>query len=163
MRIKNRYEGADVGHHLDDYDVFATVEKPENNVEMVSRDAIIFSNMKVIRSPNKQKDPIGAFLLNNQIFEVNMKGCHFSNNGIVFHMDPRIGELLRVIYPKPELIVLGLGKKTRIVSKETRDCFNKLGIRLETSDTHYSALNYDMLATERTPRFVGALMLPPNW
>ncbi|VEU19700.1 DEKNAAC100100 [Brettanomyces naardenensis] len=158
-----QFQGADIGHHLNDYDLFATLDRPENNIEMISKDAVIFSNMQVIRSPNKQKEPIGALLLNNQIFEVNLKKCHFTDNDLVFHMDPEISELFRIIYPKPELLVVGLGKKTRLVSKSTRDSFNKLGIRLETSDTRYSALNYDMLATERTPTLVAALILPPNW
>ncbi|QPG75638.1 hypothetical protein FOA43_002995 [Brettanomyces nanus] len=163
VRVGNQFKGADVGHHLNDYDLFATLDKPENNIEMISKDAVIFSNMKVIKSPNKKREPIGALLINNQILEVNLKKCHFTNNDVVFHMDAELGELFRIIYPKPELLVLGLGKKTRLVSKETRQCFNKLGIRLETSDTRYSALNYDMLATERTPMLVAALILPPNY
>lgn len=163
MRVGNQFKGADLGHHLNDYDLFATAKRPGSNIEMVSPGAIVFSNMKVVRSPNKQKEPIGALLLNDQIFEVNFKSCKLEHNNNVFNMDHKFLDLLRALYPKPELIVLGLGKQTRMISKSTREGFNKLGIRLEISDTEHAAMNYDMLATERTPALVGALLLPSSW
>jgi len=162
-RVGDQFKGADLGHHLNDYDLFATAKKPNSNIEMISPGAIVFSNMKVIRSPNKHKDPIGALLLNDQIFEINFKNCKLERNKIVLDIDNKLLDLLRVIYPKPELMVLGSGKQTRMISKATREGFNKLGIRLDINDTQHAAMNYDMLATERTPALVGALLLPSNW
>lgn len=161
MRRKGN-QGANVGTHLEDYDIFAGLAKPENNIEMISKDAVIFSNLKVIKSPNKNGEPIGCLLLNNQIFELNTKNCTLDKD-VVLHLDPKIVELFKAVYPKPELLVLGVGKKSRMVAPETREALNKLGIGLETSDTRYSALNYDLLATERTPQRVAAVILPPNW
>lgn len=149
------FKASNLGENLAKFDIYALAEKPENNVEMISHDAIVFSNLKAITSPN------GALLLNNQIFEVNLKEMTIQN-GIIVEFPPNLFKVLEIVYPKPELLVVGLGAKSRILGNTTRKQLSALGIRVETSDTRNSALSYDLLATERSPELVGALMLPPN-
>ncbi|KGK35773.1 hypothetical protein JL09_g5077 [Pichia kudriavzevii] len=156
------FKASNLGQNLAKYDIYALAEKPENNVEMISDDSIVFSNLKVIRSPNKQQEPIGALLLNNQIFEINLKDTEFHHNNAVVELTPKLFDILSLAYPKPELIIAGLGKRTRMLGPKTRESLNKLGIRVETSDTKSSALSYDLLATERSPALVASIMLPPN-
>lgn len=149
------FKASNLGQNLAKYDIYALSDKPENNVEMISNDSIVFSNLKVVTAPK------GALLLDNQIFEIDVSKTKIEND-IVVEFNPEIIELLSLIYPKPELIVLGLGKKTRMLGPKSRQGFNELGIRVETGDTKSSALSYDLLATERTPGFVASIMLPPN-
>jgi len=149
------FKASNLGQNLAKYDIYALTEKPENNVEMISNDSIVFSNLKVVRSPN------GALLLNNQIFEINLNEMTIQN-GIVVELGDKVLDIFKIIYPKPELLVVGLGQKSRILGKNTRNKLIELGIRVETSDTRNCALSYDLLATERSPELVGAVMLPPN-
>lgn len=154
------FKASNLGQNLAKYDIYALADKPENNVEMISTDSIVFSNLKVVRSPNKNNEPIGALLLNNQIFEMNLKNTKI--DGVMVELDKNIFDILSLVYPKPELLVAGLGSKTRILGPESRNALNKLGIRVETGDTRSSALSYDLLATERSPTLVASIMLPPN-
>jgi NADH dehydrogenase [ubiquinone] 1 alpha subcomplex assembly factor 3 len=155
------FKASNLGQNLAKYDIYALAEKPENNVEMISNDSIIFSNLKVIKSESADGTPTGALLLNNQIFEVSLEGTSFQN-GVVVELSDHIIEVLSLVYPKPELLVAGLGKKTRMLGPKTKSALSKLGIRVETSDTRACALSYDLLATERSPALVASVMLPPN-
>lgn len=156
------FKASNLGQNLAKYDIYALAEKPENNVEMVSRDSIVFSNLKVVKSPNKEGIPVCALLLNNQIFEVSLEGTEFHHKGVVVELPSSVMDVFALIYPKPELLVLGMGQKTRMVGPKTKARLNELGIRVETGDTKSSALSYDLLATERSPALVSAIMLPPN-
>lgn len=155
------FKASNLGQNLAKYDIYALAEKPENNVEMISNDSIVFSNLKVISSPDI-KNPFGALLLSNQIFEINLKGLEFKYDGVVVEFDDKILELFELVYPKPELLVAGLGKRMRMLGPKTKERLNKLGIRVEAGDTKSSALSYDLLATERSPSLVAAIMFPPN-
>lgn len=158
------FKASNLGQNLAKYDIYALADKPENNVEMISNDSIVFSNLKVVKSPdpNTGEDPKGALLLSNQIFEINLKGLEFQYDGVVVEFDEKITDILSLVYPKPELLVAGLGKRTRMLGPKTKERLNKLGIRVETGDTRSSALSYDLLATERSPSLVASIMLPPN-
>lgn len=156
------FKASNLGENLAKYDIYALADKPENNVEMISNDSIVFSNLKVVKSPNTNGDPIGALLLDNQIFEINLSGISFKNNDILVEFNENLTDILSLVYPKPELLIVGLGKRTRMLGPETKQRLNKLGIRVETGDTKSCALSYDLLATERSPALVASIMLPPN-
>lgn len=156
------FKASNLGENLAKYDIYALADKPENNVEMITDDSIVFSNLKVVRSPNLKGDQIGALLLNNQIFEINLNGLTIKNNDILVEFNENLTDILSLVYPKPELLVVGLGKRTRMLGPETKQRLNKLGIRVESGDTKSSALSYDLLATERSPALVASIMLPPN-
>ncbi|KAG0678731.1 hypothetical protein C6P40_000202 [Pichia californica] len=155
------FKASNLGQNLAKYDIYALADKPENNVEMISKESIIFSNLKVISNTNLE-NPIGALLLSNQIFEISLKGLEFKYDGVVVEFDDKILDIFELVYPKPELLVAGLGKRTRMLGPKTKERLNKLGIRVETGDTRSSALSYDLLATERSPFLVASIMLPPN-
>ena len=154
------FKASNLGQNLAKYDIYALADKPENNVEMISKDSIVFSNLKVISNANNEN--VGALLLSNQIFEINLKELEFQYNDVVVEFDNKILDIFELVYPKPELLVAGLGKKTRMLGPKTKERLNNLGIRVETGDTRSSALSYDLLATERSPSLVASIMLPPN-
>ncbi|GME88060.1 unnamed protein product [[Candida] boidinii] len=167
--LPSNFKAANLGQNLSQVDILSLSETPRNNIEMISSDSIVFSNLKVIRSPQTIDDKkciISGLLLDNQIFEMNLGSIEdnlVKINGIQISIDESVLKIFELIYPKPELLVIGLGAKPRLLSPETRKFFSNLGIKLEISDTKHSALNYDLLATERSPGLVGALILPPNF
>lgn len=68
-------------------------------------------------------------------------------------------DFLKLINPLPELMILGLGSKMRLVSDDNLKVFRGLGTKVEITDTRNACRNFDLLATER-PNQVGAILLP---
>ncbi|RKF74201.1 putative duf498 domain protein [Golovinomyces cichoracearum] len=71
--------------------------------------------------------------------------------------------ILEIIWPKPDLLILGLGKKMQPLSHKTRSKINSLGIRVEIQDTRNAAAQYNLLATERGLNNVAAALIPIGW
>ncbi|KAK2756022.1 hypothetical protein FQN53_008752 [Emmonsiellopsis sp. PD_33] len=71
--------------------------------------------------------------------------------------------VLKLVWPKPDLLILGLGGSVRPISPETRRHINLLGIRVEVQDTRNAAAQFNLLATERGVREVAAAMIPIGW
>ncbi|ODV95307.1 hypothetical protein PACTADRAFT_42541 [Pachysolen tannophilus NRRL Y-2460] len=162
------FKPANVGQRLSQIDILGAIGEPKNNIEMISNDSIIFSNLSVIKSPNRQGHVMASFLLNNEIYQLNLSKNGFNNykDFMIEILDQdgsgSIFQFLELIHPKPELLVIGLGKKSRILHENTKKSLSKLGIQYEVSDTKHAVLSYDLLATERSPSQVAAILLPPN-
>jgi len=71
--------------------------------------------------------------------------------------------VLDLLYPKPDLLIVGTGNKLWMLSKETRAFLTQLGIRVDVMDTANAAAAYNLLATERGVQEVGAAFLPVGW
>ncbi|KAH0565244.1 hypothetical protein GP486_001358 [Trichoglossum hirsutum] len=71
--------------------------------------------------------------------------------------------LLDIVWPKPDLLVLGLGPGVHPVAPETRAHLNSLGISLEVQDTRNAAAQFNLLATERGVGNVAAALVPVGW
>ncbi len=71
--------------------------------------------------------------------------------------------LLELLWPKPDLLILGTGGKVWPLSKETREHINGLGVRIDVMDTGNASAAYNLLATERGTDIVAAAMLPLGW
>ena len=71
--------------------------------------------------------------------------------------------LLELLWPKPDLLVLGTGGKVWPLSKETREYLNGLGVRIDVMNTRNASAAYNLLATERGTDIVAAAMLPMGW
>ncbi|KAH6724092.1 hypothetical protein DL95DRAFT_334728 [Leptodontidium sp. 2 PMI_412] len=68
--------------------------------------------------------------------------------------------LLGLVWPKPDLLILGLGKDMRPISPRTRQFINSLGIRVDISDTRNAAAQFNLLATERGISTIAAALIP---
>ncbi|KAL8743594.1 MAG: hypothetical protein Q9190_004070 [Brigantiaea leucoxantha] len=68
--------------------------------------------------------------------------------------------LLELIWPKPDLLILGTGGRMRQVSKRTRDLVAEMGVRLDVLDTRNAAAQFNLLATERGIGEVAAALVP---
>ncbi|KAL2364367.1 hypothetical protein RJZ56_002714 [Blastomyces dermatitidis] len=71
--------------------------------------------------------------------------------------------VLKLVWPKPDLLILGLGASVYPISPETRRQINLLGIRIEVQDTRNAAGQFNLLATERGVQEVAAALIPLGW
>ncbi|CAN3371806.1 hypothetical protein DIURU_000463 [Diutina rugosa] len=143
-------------------DILMFSEKPINYIESVRPFGFHLANNILIKSPNKEGDVIGALFLMTETFEVNLKDGGYKIDGVVVEFDETsVLSVLEKIHPKPELIVVGVGAKSRMLSPANRRYLSSLGMQIEVADSSRAAALYDLLATER-PNVVAALLLPPN-
>ncbi|KAA8563845.1 hypothetical protein EYC84_011860 [Monilinia fructicola] len=68
--------------------------------------------------------------------------------------------VLGCVWPRPDLLILGLGREMRPISPQTRAFINGLGIRIEVADTRNAAAQFNLLATERGVGSVAAALIP---
>ncbi|KAK4124012.1 hypothetical protein N657DRAFT_572362 [Parathielavia appendiculata] len=71
--------------------------------------------------------------------------------------------VLGVVWPRPDLLILGLGREIRPLSPATRRAISNLGMRVEVLDTRNAVNQYNMLATERGMGDVAAALIPIGW
>lgn len=137
---------------LSSLNVLGDATAPLNNIDTVRRDSIVFSSGTLVRNKT-------CFLLAGQVLEFEPK--FEIKNGFMVEFAPQSLEFLRLINPQPDLVVIGLGNKSRLLSQVNLKLFQDLGVRVEVTDTKNAAKNFDLLATER-PNQIGAILLPPN-
>ncbi|ODQ77359.1 hypothetical protein BABINDRAFT_163616, partial [Babjeviella inositovora NRRL Y-12698] len=90
--------------------------------------------MKVIETPNENNEIAGAILLGEEVFEVTLSNSPEDNyahdqtlkitNG--FHVEfneQRILSIFAAVHPKPDIVVVGLGKKFRVLSESNKKFF----------------------------------------
>ncbi|KAL1997955.1 hypothetical protein VTN02DRAFT_352 [Thermoascus thermophilus] len=80
-----------------------------------------------------------------------------------FEVDERVWGLLGVVWPRPDLLILGLGASVLPLSPETKRHIHALGIRVEVLDTRNAAAQFTLLATERGVVEVAAALIPVGW
>ncbi|KAI5863055.1 hypothetical protein GGS23DRAFT_568018 [Durotheca rogersii] len=71
--------------------------------------------------------------------------------------------LLGLVWPRPDLLILGLGPEIRPLSPELRWHISNLGMRVEILDTRNAAAQFNLLATERGVDDVAAALIPIGW
>ncbi|KAJ3573109.1 hypothetical protein NPX13_g4822 [Xylaria arbuscula] len=71
--------------------------------------------------------------------------------------------MLSLIWPRPDLLILGLGPEIRPISPELRRHISSLGMRVEILDTRNAAAQFNLLATERGVNDVAAAFIPIGW
>lgn len=144
-------------------DILMYSDKPRNYIESVKENGFYLASNVLIKSPDKQGKEIGTLLLENEAFEVDLSnGAYKEINGFIIEFnEEQVLSVFKQIHPKPEILVVGLGKKSRVLSASNRRLFSLLGIQLEVGDSNNAAKVFDLLATER-PNVIGGLLLPPN-
>jgi hypothetical protein len=70
--------------------------------------------------------------------------------------------VLDLLWPKPDLIVLGVGPTMRPLAPATRDHLASLGLRVEVLDDRNARAQYNLLATERGQDVIAAALMPPR-
>jgi len=70
---------------------------------------------------------------------------------------------LDLVWPKPDLLILGTGPGILPLSPKTRNDLTELGVRVEIQDTRNAAAQFNLLATERGLQQVAAAFVPIGW
>lgn len=140
-------------------DVLAFSAKPVNYIETVTDRGFHLSNQVLIELT--EGNITGCMLIGKETFEVDFSNNGVEIDGINVTFDQSIMQVFDKIHPKPEILCIGLGNKSRRLAQSNRDTLSQLGIQIETGQTRTAARLFDLLSTER-PGVIGALMLPPN-
>lgn len=90
-------------------------------------------------------------------------GAKLRNQKGQFEVDRHAWGVLDLVWPKPDLLILGTGPNIVPVSPETRRHLSALGIRVEVQDTRNAAAQFNLLATERGVQQVVAALIPIGW
>ncbi|KAI0878393.1 hypothetical protein GGS24DRAFT_487262 [Hypoxylon argillaceum] len=70
---------------------------------------------------------------------------------------------LPLLWPRPDILILGLGPEIRPISPDLRRYISSLGMRVEILDTPNAAAQYNLLATERGVDEIAAALIPVGW
>ncbi|PSN65189.1 hypothetical protein BS50DRAFT_575253 [Corynespora cassiicola Philippines] len=71
--------------------------------------------------------------------------------------------ILELVWPKPDLLIIGTGPSVIPIAPAVRSYLNGLGIRLEIQDTRNASAQFNLLATERGVTQVAAALIPIGW
>ena len=74
-----------------------------------------------------------------------------------WEVDDAAWGLLSLVWPKPDLLILGLGKEMRPLSPKTRQFIGSLGIRVDIQDTRNAAAQFNLLVSRNL-----VIFLPQN-
>ncbi|PKY06506.1 hypothetical protein P168DRAFT_113180 [Aspergillus campestris IBT 28561] len=80
-----------------------------------------------------------------------------------FELDESVWGVLGVVWPRPDILIIGMGEHVMPLSPETKRRINSLGIRVDVLDTRNAAAQFNLLATERGVSEVAAAMIPIGW
>lgn len=111
----------------------------------------------------RKEGTIGAGGVGNDNKGVKSAGGKIQNSKGQLDVDEAAWGVLDLVWPKPDLLILGTGRGMVPPSPETRRHINSLGIRLEIQDTRNAAAQFNMLATERGVQQVAAALIPIGW
>lgn len=71
--------------------------------------------------------------------------------------------LFDLLWPRPDLLILGVGQRNLLLSPRTRQHIAELGMRVEALGTRNAAAEFNLLATERGVSEVAAALIPIGW
>lgn len=111
----------------------------------------------------RKEGTIGEGAKGNDNKGVESEGGKILNAKGQFEVSDHSWGVLEVVWPKPDLLILGTGPSIVPVSPATRKRLNDLGIRLEIQDTRNAASQFNLLATERGIQQVAAAFVPIGW
>lgn len=90
-------------------------------------------------------------------------GAFLNKKGLLDIPSASLG-ILELVHPKPDLLIIGTGRKLWMLSPATRKyLFETLGIRVDVMDTANAAASYNLLAMERGVDMVAALLIPDGF
>lgn len=125
---------------------------PASAIDIVQSDGFNLNNGIEIRDNN------GVFIIHNEAFTWTAKSATHVDRGVL-EFDDEVWGVLEVVRPKPDLLIIGTGKRAMPLSTKTKSFVHDLGIRIDIMDTHNAASYYNLLATERPGENIAVAML----
>ncbi|KAL7935597.1 DUF498 domain protein [Trichoderma chlorosporum] len=160
---RDRDEIPDNSHRtsFSELDVLGSVPVPSTSVDVCMHDGFGLNSGITIAGGD------GALLVNGEAFawrpwEANGKMKLVNEKG-QFELPAEAFGLFDVLWPRPDLLIIGVGKTNLPLSPRTRQHLTQLGIRVEMLDTRNAAAQFNLLATERGVSDVAAALIPIGW
>ncbi|KAK7203494.1 hypothetical protein BZA70DRAFT_282618 [Myxozyma melibiosi] len=147
------------GGAIQDFDMLQDLPRPPMSIDTVVGD--LGFKLSTGDMFDCRDGTVGCLIIDGEVLEWDF-GPYVEglDAGIVSLKKEGLG-VLEVVFPRPELLLVGLGGKSRILSEATRNMLMGMGYKIEVTDTINAASNFELLATER-PRQVMVLLLPPG-
>ncbi|CUS08765.1 unnamed protein product, partial [Tuber aestivum] len=130
-------------------DIYGDLPGPVNSVEA------LYDTHFLLASGTRTAAGSGVFLLNDCVFAWAPDAA--CKDGLVGFGEGAWG-VLEVVWPKPELLIIGTGKRTLLLAPDDRRRIAELGVRVDIMDTGSAAAEFNLLATERGGGIAGALL-----
>ncbi|KAG8424216.1 hypothetical protein J3458_001036 [Metarhizium acridum] len=109
----------------------------------------------------------GALLVNGEAFAWRpweaTESMELVNKKGQFDLPKDVFGIFDLLWPRPDLLVIGVGKQNLPLSPETKKHIAELGMRVEVLDTRNAAAQFNLLATERGVSEVAAALIPMGW
>lgn len=143
---------------FEDLSIYEVIAPPNNVDSILPKGFTLATGDKIESGPGELR---GLLLLGHESFEIDLRNAVEGLESGRVEIDKKALAPFEVVHPKPELLALGLGSKTRILGPKTRQLFVDLGIQVQAESTRQAASSFNVLASERG-KIVGALLLPPH-
>ncbi|KAI5787602.1 hypothetical protein DFH27DRAFT_486760 [Peziza echinospora] len=156
---------------FNELDVLSGLPAPASSVQVVYTDGFRLNNGSLVQGD-------GVFLINNVIFrwkallpeppaagekaELDLASEKAKTRGLL-ELNDEVWGLLDVVYPKPDLLIIGTGYRTLLLHPENRKRLQDMGINIDVMDTNNAAAQYNLLATERPGAQIAAALLMSNF
>ncbi|KAK7417893.1 hypothetical protein QQZ08_011474 [Neonectria magnoliae] len=142
-------------------DVLANTPVPSTSVDVCMYDGFGLNSGVTISDGN------GVLLVDGEVFNWRpweAKGTmNLANKKGQFEIPAQAFALFDLIWPRPDLLIIGTGPAIMPLSPETRRHISNLGLRIELMDTRNAAAQFNLLATERGVSDVAAALIPIGW
>ncbi|KAI1818797.1 hypothetical protein GGS20DRAFT_526916 [Poronia punctata] len=159
-----RHEAGDSPRPPTDFaamDVLGNTPVPSTTVDICQSDGF------QLNSGAKILDGSGVILVGGEAFEWKpwlARGEHrLLNSKGQWEIPNEAFGLLSLLWPRPDLLVIGVGPEIRPLSPELRRYISSLGMRVEILDTRNAASQFNLLVTERGVNDVAAALIPIGW
>ncbi|KAH7173494.1 NADH dehydrogenase 1 alpha subcomplex assembly factor 3 [Fusarium flagelliforme] len=142
-------------------DVLGNTPAPSTSVDVCMYDGFGLNSGITITGGN------GVLLIDGEVFKWRpweAKGSmNLVNKKGQFELPPTAFALFDLLYPRPDLLIIGVGPSIMPLAPDTRRVISELGMRIEILDTRNAAAQFNLLATERGVSNVAAALIPIGW
>ncbi|KAI1061731.1 hypothetical protein LB507_010682 [Fusarium sp. FIESC RH6] len=142
-------------------DVLGNTPAPSTSVDVCMYDGFGLNSGITITGGN------GVLLIDGEVFKWRpweAKGSmNLVNKKGQFELPPNAFALFDLLYPRPDLLIIGVGPSIMPLAPDTRRVISELGMRIEILDTRNAAAQFNLLATERGVSNVAAALIPIGW
>ncbi|KAK3334014.1 hypothetical protein B0T19DRAFT_144320 [Cercophora scortea] len=140
-------------------DMLGQTPVPSTSVDICMYDGFQFNSGVVIDGGD------GALLVGGEAFAWRpwREGMRMLNAKGQWEVDEESLGVLALVWPRPDLLILGMGGEIRPLSPATKKLISGLGIRVDILDTRNAASQFNLLATERGVHDVAAALIPMGW
>ncbi|RGP80212.1 nadh dehydrogenase ubiquinone 1 alpha subcomplex assembly factor 3 [Fusarium longipes] len=142
-------------------DVLGNTPAPSTSVDVCMYDGFGLNSGVTITGGN------GVLLIDGEVFNWRpweAKGSmNLVNKKGQFELPPKAFALFDLLWPRPDLLIIGVGPSIMPLAPETRRTLSELGMRIEILDTRNAAAQFNLLATERGVSNVAAALIPIGW